>query len=275
MGKQMKYNPNGERRQRLLLRHGSYIICVLLALLLSGCALTSSGTVSRGQTGVHSAPTSTVTGKFTFNPNYSIAHPFEFAGVSFASGVTYAQALRLITDLGLQPVDWCVGAQWGGEWQSLSQRAVYNPNHGGLSVFSTPAAPSDWLARLAASPLVYGGYNEAPHCPLIPVGTPDPARGAFLTPSGDFTPVKVQFAVDVSYDQALDTLMTLGFRLGNPCSTPGSSSPANPVGQEIPFSVTHSLAIVTTFASSTLWRQQVTQAQGVLSVQEGTHAICP
>lgn len=109
---------------------------------------------------------------------------------------------------------------------------------------------------------------------MVPEYTPAPGQGRVLGQNGSFTSVRVQFAASVTYDQALASLMALGFRLSNPCLGAQAPSAVNPVGQETAFASSHALRVTTSFANSTLWRQQLTQTAGVLSTQERATAGC-
>lgn len=77
--------------------------------------------------------------------------------VAFAPSVTYARALRLVTDLGLQPAIGC-----GSDWQPMGERTTFAEDHHLLVEPGYLVAPDDWWARLAATPGVTAVQDAIP-----------------------------------------------------------------------------------------------------------------
>lgn len=225
---------------------------------------------------VHPVLTATSAPKFTYVGDTTPAQPYSYTAITFAPGVSFSQALRFVTDLGLQPVPWCLGAvQGAGAWQSADEKSSFDSQTGGtLGVFTTSESPPDWSFRLARLPQVISALNGMPHCALIPYVPPSATAGSYLGIEGVYSAVQVQFASSVGYDQALESMLALGFRLGSPCPLPLNASMADPAGQETAFTTTHLLRINTSFANSSLWRDQLAHTAGVLSEQDGAAALC-
>lgn len=252
---------------------------LLVVTTLAGCGL-GPFAVHASTPVVRATPTVAPLVKVTVLPGYTLAEPSEYTRVLFAPGVSFSQALRAVTDLGLQPVPWCLGAQWDvGAWSSSDEEPYFGPIAGGppggsLGVFTTAASPAGWLPQLARLPEVLSAVNGGTHCPLVPIEAPKATTGSFLGPSGVFTPALVQFAPTVSYDQALQELMALGFALNTPCAGAPPASSTDPVGQEAAFATSYALRVTTTFANSTIWHEQLAHTAGVIAEHDGASAVC-
>lgn len=211
---------------------------------------------------------------------YSLTHPFFAGRITFASGETFAGALRFVTDLGLQPVQYCDILDNGNSWHALRQQAGTNGKTV-LEVAATPDAPPDWLARLNAAHNVTAIYDGWSGCTLMPVETPRPGNGVFTV--GDYqtytgTSVEARFNEITTYDQALSVVSSLGFRLADPCYEHALQAGKKPQwrtpGQSRNFSQTHALLIATTTVNSTLWQAQILAAPGVVAVVQPYQPTC-
>jgi hypothetical protein len=258
-------------------RHACLVLLVALALALSSCA---SSSASR-----------------RFSPPYMAS-----VLVSFAPSVPYKQALRLVTDLGLQPgIDCGVGGgapseQTRSVWQSMGQRQAYSQTRVLLVV---PAqAPDDWWTRLLATPGVLDAQEGQPVGPQgsnrltptvrptypcvvamvpvpVPAGTPLAMSAA---EAGAFARISFASPLD-TYDAALYAISDLGLHLADPCNEQavGNAPPPawHPVGEEASFSTSHMLVVQTSLTvTSTLWQSQLKAARGVLSIQVPYTARC-
>lgn len=226
-----------------------------------------------------------------FEPKFSEA-------VTFATTVSYASALRIVTDLGLQPGIDCGTATAGYAvlWQPMSQRNTFAQKHQ-LLVFPA-SVPSDWLTRLMGTPGIVGVADGRPEYPeQTPVGMhagavvyPCPALIATATPHAGVpvpldaahagTYARVTFAGSLdNYDAALYVVSNLGLALAKPCYDQalqrGTPVPWLPMGQETPFASDHALVVVTTKRfTSALWRQQLQATPGIATVEAPYAALC-
>lgn len=224
----------------------------------------------------HATPTiSPVAAKVTFTGGLSFQHPYPFAYVTFTAGTSYVDALQAITDLGLQPLSPCAGENLGAGvlWHPVGEHdlfaaypqaprlwvngAVSSPDLADESV-ALAAAP-DWLARLSNVPFVAAIADGGTNCPSIGASQPTPGMPYFLTLPVAPTYLSITFVQGTSYEQALDDISNLGFRLADPCyeQTQRQQAAWHPVGQESPFASTSSLIVATTQANSTQWRSQL------------------
>jgi hypothetical protein len=165
--------------------------------------------------------------------------------------MSYTQALRAITDLGLQPTVACgykadvdagrvIRINTGLGWQPAGQRDQFEREHR-LFVATTPLAASDWSARLEAVPGVLpkiplSMVSQPIYClnadmrssdvSLTP-GTPAGSTDASPTPSTplvltsdqvqDGLYARVVFGSFTDYATALAEVSNLGVRLADPC----------------------------------------------------------
>jgi len=226
-------------------------------------------------------PSSPLTGK------YSI--PFLFPSpVTFAPSISYEQALRLVTDLGLQPALECGLARLtpGAEqphpqWQPMGQKATFLNDHR-LFVTSTYSAPTDWRLRLAAIPGVHIGVFQGSICQSVVYGTPPPGIAIPLTSAQAGTYARLTFAHPIdTYDAALYTVVNTGLALADFCYEQDTffkyQQPVwHPVGQAISFARTHTLIVTTTKSvTSSLWLEQLRATQGVLTITSPYTTACP
>jgi hypothetical protein len=223
--------------------------------------------------------------------------------VTFAPSVSYAQALRLITDLGLQPGIDCGAFVGSGRaaWQPMGQRETFARD---ARLIVWPARrPDGWVERLQASPgvLVVGeGYLLYPGVPALPptsypapYSCPPPIDG--LTPPA-MTPVamsngmadleiyaRIAFGSPaLSYDDALYTVSDLGLALADVCydqavARVGRTAwpPWHPMGQEQSYAASGALLVGTVRnITSSLWREQLLSAPGVVSFEAPYPAKC-
>jgi hypothetical protein len=259
----------------------SLLICILL-LFLAGC----SANVAQ-----HVAQTSRIT------------HQSD-AVVSFTSATSYADALRTITDLGLQTTNFCMAAivnssgkiVGGLPWMPLDNKAYFITSHGvdtsgtiggtptvvdttelpALSVLTTPLAPADRVDRLEATPGVAGvETNVVTDCPNI--GLTSASTVTSLPRKQIGTYIRVAFSSNIStYDNALSIVSNLGLRLADPCYEQENNQPADwhPMGQETDFFKSRSLVVATTLVSPTDWRTRIPNTQHVASISASYSPVC-
>lgn len=205
--------------------------------------------------------------------------------VTFAPFLTYAQALRTVTALGMQP-----DLQCDEGWEYNGQRDQFSSTHALLVLPTLDSLAPDWVTRLGASPGVVS-IREAREAP--PAGTPVPTDGPFAwyvcpTPTvvvarlssaeaGAFA--QVAFVPTRTYDDALYTVSNLGLRLVDECyeqALLAQKSPAwHAMGQETTFTATHSLVVQTGIGvTAVTWQQQLNAATGVSSVVTPYLAPC-
>ncbi len=197
--------------------------------------------------------------------------PVYAAIVEFSTPVTYAQALKIVTDLGLQTFADCTVT-----WKPEGDRQLFQDDHL-FTVASTVSGVALWVDRLKAVPGIVRVDNASgPHsCPLIPVSR-DPAH---LLPEHAGTYVRVTFSNAVqSYDTALAAMNDLGFRLANPCYEQARARGTKPawsmMGQEDAFGKTHTLLLATTFYNSVQWKKQLATVTGVVNIEEPVRVTC-
>ncbi|HLY31814.1 MAG TPA: hypothetical protein VKQ36_12365, partial [Ktedonobacterales bacterium] len=225
--------------------------------------------------------------------------------LTFSSSVSYAQALREVTAIGLPPGFMCGGfgdltnpkhpLTYDALWQPQGQQARFAASHH-LFVAHGPAEDPRWgVQQLPGVLSIAIAISYTPDYDHLP--TPHPGAAAYVchvkaepVPAGNlvlagsnasFPFLHVQFTRQTTYDEALATMSDLGIGLALPCyeehvslprsGIPTSSVPWSPLGQEQPFAATHTLTVEPTRGLvSTQWRQQLTQATGVTSVQTYT-----
>jgi hypothetical protein len=208
--------------------------------------------------------------------------------VTFAPSIAYKDALRLITDLGLQPSLECVinvtmltqgpgpGSDPQSQWQPMGQRDSFIHTHL-LRVITTLSSPLDWSKRLETNPgVVKVDYPGVIYCPAVVYGTPSPEVAVPLNAgqSGDFARITFTRSMN-DYDTALYAVSNLGLQLADPCYEHAKSqgtetlTPSwHPMGQEHTFLTTHSLIVETTKAvTSSLWQTQLRTFPGVVSIE--------
>lgn len=205
--------------------------------------------------------------------------------VIFAPSVTYEQALRTVTDLGMQP-----GLNCDEGWEYSGQRDQFAITHGLIVVRSYASLAPDWGTRLEASPDVVS-IQEAREAP--PAGTPAPTGGPFawyvcptptvvvagLTSAQAGTYAQVAFGATQSYDDALYMVSNLGLQLVDPCYEQAllaqKSPPWHAMGQESSFAATHALVVETRIGiTPATWQQLLSASAGVTSVVTPYAAPC-
>ena len=199
-----------------------------------------------------------------------LSSPIYSAAITFKSATSYQQALRLVTDLGLQTWTACIP-----DWKPEGDKDSYQYHN--LLVSSTPDGAPEWFDRLKASPEVDSIQpNPVFNCPLLrPTNSPQ-----FLASDKTGTYVQVTFSNTVqSYDTALSAVNDLGFRLASPCyeqkHSQGNNSTWNTAGQEDNFAKTRTLLLATTQLNSTQWSGQMSATAGVIKVEAPFHLQCP
>lgn len=236
---------------------------LLPLVLLSGCAVV----------GAPRATTSPRAATPTVSAIHASGDAYPYADVRFRPAVDYLTALRLVTNLGLQPLSSCLGA--GGSttpWRSADQSAAFADTNtpGSLQVMTTPLTPADWVSRLSATTGVVSVYDGPIYCPMIPVDlVPVSGRLYFLGRDAPTVYVRVGFATaSVSgYAHALDAVSDLGFRLADPCFERSSPAPAwRPMSQQADFASSGVLVVATTAANSLQWSAQLKHTPGVIAI---------
>lgn len=250
---------------------------VVMASLLAGLTVLLAGfagcAISSSTAGTHATSTSS---------NAVAPSPPERENITFSQATLYATALRMLTDLGLQPSNPCNGrfatstAAWI-QWSPALLPDLYQQTRQ-IWAEKTPLAPADWQARLAAMPgVVQIQQDAASFCPSIiqNQGTPPPSATAFLGMSQVGTVVRVSFGAPLdTYDAALDAVANLGLRLAGPCIEQGLTAAWHPVGQEADFASTHALVVATTINASNQWQSQLRAISGVTGIESGYVPHC-
>lgn len=213
--------------------------------------------------------------RYAIPPKPVLTEPVYSAVVEFDPSVGYAQALRIVTDLGLQPIVPCINVA-GMQWQPNNPG---DPWSGGLLVLSTPTAPLGWMTPLSKVIGVQKVSQPNPvySCPSMTGARATPGVAAALPADQAGTPMRITFPATTSYDDALIKAYRLGFRLADPCyeNLPaGTRAPWRPMGQETRFAATHALLVVTTRSASTQWQRQAQAAFGAANVQVSPTVDC-
>lgn len=213
----------------------------------------------------------------------NLLEPVESVTVQFGSSVTYDQALSIVVDLGLAPVQPCMNfdSDWapaGGtdDGQYAEQWSAYSSQ---LLVTVRDISAPDWLSRLQNTTGVSSvRLNPIYHCALSESVTPVPGGRYYLPQAQTGTLVRVTFSSDTSYGVALAQVLALGFQLADPCyPSPHHAPPVTwkSMGQEDAFGRAHTFVLITTRANSTQWQQQIQSASGVTGVQLSPTVSCP
>lgn len=244
---------------------------LVFLLLLASCGQYTTGgqrsTLSNIPRGIDQTPESGTITRVGTTPVIS-------ASLTFKTSVSYAQALRLVTGLGLQVTLGC----WGLDWASTDFKGDYqSPDSRQLPTASTAAAAPGWLDRLKASGDIEQLWtNQWGHCSNSPWALLHAPASLPLDQSGSF--VRVTFSNASSYDTVLDTIMMLGFRLANPCYEYLRALNQNPtwmpMGQEASFAASHTLLLATTPSNAVSWKQQISTTPGVIKVEVAPPIAC-
>jgi hypothetical protein len=201
--------------------------------------------------------------------------------VTFAPSISYEQALRIVTNLGLQPSLECGIVQLtpnvlpSPQWQPVGQKDAFLKNHR-LLVQLTAFTPDDVSLRLQATPGVKIGPHELDTCSAVVYGTPLPGTAL---PGAAAAYVHVTFAHSVSYDTALYTISNLGLALADLCYEHEKfdlyRTPTwHPMSQEKSFIHTRTLIVETTHVTSSLWQQQLHASPGVNTITSSSSLTC-
>lgn len=217
--------------------------------------------------------------------------------VLFDASVSYADALREMTYLGVQPAVFCgypsavdAGQVIKSKWLPAGQRDRFQQEHH-MWVVKTITASPDWLKlyrlpgfHTASSSQNFGcSDGHANAGPPPPQGAPDvltlnPADNQVIKQIGIYA--HVTFAAGVDYDTALYDVSNLGLRLANPCyerSLLPHQHPEQwqPMGQEIAFGNSHGLVVAPVpLVSAVTWRDQVRTLPNVASAETAYHPVC-
>ena len=221
----------------------------------------------------------------------------------FDPSVSYDDALRAVTDLGLQPSVECgyeddlkAGRVISNmQWQPAGQRAFFLQEHR-LFVALTPLAPADWIERLKHVPgwvanITLERASQPLFCPNASTGWGPPSTDSTgssptsLDTSGPAATIldyaqaassptaRVVFAPYTTYDEALYAISDLGLRLADPCyeraqlANYPTPAPWPGAGQEQRFAATHDLIVSTaSIVTPVNWNQKVKVLAGVSNV---------
>jgi outer membrane protein assembly factor BamB len=183
------------------------------------------------------------------------------AQVTFSDSTSFAQALKTITDLGLQTEKICIVT-----WRPQQSSQFYSSYHS-LDVAATAASAPLWLARLQASPGVTAVQAfSVINCPMERLDNNPP----FLGPDRAGTYLRVTFT-SASYDAALNEVNDLGFRLANPCYEQARAHGDKPtwkaMGQESSYAQGRVLLLATTPLNATIWQSQLQSLPGAVHVE--------
>lgn len=257
--------PTPTKRQVLL----GIVAAILLVSFVLGSRLVTRP--SSGSSNIVSAPFSGPTSVF------------------FASSISYSHALRLITDMGLQPSLACYIGKFftpGSNlpqpvWQPVGQKETFSQTHQ-IFVSTTLSAPDDWRLRLAKIPGVHLGHPQHLMCSQVISGTPSPGISVPLTSSNSGAYVRVTFRSSQTYDSALYTVINLGLGLVNECyekmlltSSSGIEPPWQFTGQEQQFAKEHFLIVETEKrVTSGLWQTQLQLNPNIVSVKVPYNFAC-
>ncbi len=250
-------------RHTLLKRHLTLLLLLLcLFVFISACGTTGSlstqsDVFSNKPLGVGMTPEPGTDGKPAAPPT----QPAYEAQVAFAASTPFAQALRAITDLGLQTERICIPT-----WRPQQSSEVFSTYHT-LNVVATVNSAPLWLARLQASPGVTAIRPfSVINCPMERLDNNPPFLG--LDKAGTY--LRVTFA-PIGYDTALNAVNDMGFRLANPCYEQARARGSKPtwttMGQDSSYAQTHMLLLATTPINATTWQSQLQNLAGVERVE--------
>jgi len=223
-------------------------------------------------------------GNVATNPSQSTGPWPGSLAVTFTLPTSYERALRLITDLGLQPAMDCrigsamltpgsTSTPWP-RWQPVGQRETFLHEHHLLVDLASP--PADWFMRLKATPGVSTtGFLDPKEgvCRAVVYGTPPPGVAVPLTAVQADTYSRITFTHPLdTYDAALYAISNVGLHLVDPCYEQAwlnQKRPTwHPMGQEHLFATAHTLILATrTFVTSSLWQNQLHTLAGVRSIE--------
>lgn len=202
--------------------------------------------------------------------------------VTFRSSISYERALRLVTDLGLQPALTCVlsSSTIAGKssypqkkWIPVGQKDSYEQNHQLLIMTGAPI--TNWWEHLNTAPEVNKvGFLDPPKylCQntVLLQGTPSANTPLPLSSKEPLQYARITFQHEVGYDKALYLISNQGLYLANPCSNQdvqGGQKDESSRGQEANFE-SKSILVVATHQgiTSSFWQQQLKKMPEILSV---------
>lgn len=197
--------------------------------------------------------------------------PVLSAAVTFAPSLSYAQALEIVTNLGLKTFAECHPEAW----TAGDDKDFFADGHF-LSVAATVNSAPLWMGRLKATPGVTDAQSlDGPiHCPAETAGSgpqylPQDQAGVY---------VRVTFTGASSYTTALDTVNSLGFRLADPCyeqaRAQGRKPTWHPMSEADAFGQTRALVLATTLYNAITWANQLRAVGGVVTIDAPFRASC-
>lgn len=204
--------------------------------------------------------------------------------VTFRSSISYEAALRLVTDLGLQPALSCglssstiAGKSSSSyphrKWIPVGQKDSFAQNHQLLIITGDPT--TNWWKQLNAAPEVNKvGFLDPPKyvCQndVLFQGTPPANTPLPLSSRGPLQYARITFRHEVGYDKALYLISNEGLYLANPCSNQdvqGGQKEASSRGQEANFASKSILVVATQHGiTSSFWQQQLKKMPEILSM---------
>ncbi len=196
--------------------------------------------------------------------------PVYSAFISFASSMSYQQALAIVTNLGLKTFADC---QFG-VWVSSDNKTFFANAHE-MTVLATVNSAPLWFERLKATGGVQMVQPDGPHsCPLMPYD-----KGPkYLPASQANTYVQVTFTGATAYATALNAVNALGFRLADPCyeqsRARGHKPPWQSQDQSGSFNQSHTLILATTGTNAVTWQSQLGSVKGVVKIVTPFKAAC-
>lgn len=245
-------------------------LALFVLITLVGCGSTTGTTSTAEQTSGSSAP-----------------WPGSLA-VTFAPSISYEKALRLVTEIGLQPaLDCRIAIQMNtGKavvpqqlWEPVGQKDSYFPQRQLLVDTATP--PSDWWNRLTTSPGVsrVGFLNPSKYrCKAVTYGTPSAKTPVPLTARVEEQYSRITFNVQENYDEVLYIISNEGLHLADPCYDQAKLQGKKPswhlMEQEKAFTSTHTLLVATSKGvSSNLWLEHLKALPTIHSINKNVECI--
>jgi outer membrane protein assembly factor BamB len=192
------------------------------------------------------------------------------ASITFAASVSYQQALKIVANLGLQSSVFCPSM-----WKAQVSAADMFSYHSLLVVANVNSAPL-WLNRLKAiadiTDVQAAGVHSCPHM------SADTTAFFRLHLQQSPTLLQVTFAPTVGYNNALEDVSNLWFRLSDPCYEQARAQGTKPTwhaqGQADTFAKTYSLVMATTTFNTINWSQQIHAVTGVVKVDAPLKMAC-
>ena len=216
--------------------------------------------------------------------------------VLFDASVSYADALREMTDLGVQPAVFCgypsdvaAGKVIGSKWLPAGQRDRFQQEHrmwvvrtitghDWLKMYRLPGFHTDSSSQSFGCSDGHGNAGPPPSQGAPDVLTLNPADNQLIKQIGTYA--RVTFAPTVTYDAALYDISNLGLRLANPCyeySLLPNHQPQTwlPMGQEITYHASNVLIVAPApLVSAVTWRDQFRTLPDVTTADTSYHPTC-